>query len=252
MKSSGIPLVFIHAFPLSERMWDVNRAALGKNFRFISVDLPGFGRTPLASNTSTMESMADHVLKTLDAQGITEKFVVAGLSMGGYVMLQVLKKAPGRVRAAAFLSTRAGADSPEACDKRFKNIEFIEKNGAGPFAERMVQTLLGKTTQTTKPELVEQVKDWVASADPKAICAALRGMAERPDMTATLDSLQVPTLFLAGEEDVVIAPSEMEANAKRVAKSEFHTLPAAGHLINLENHDLFNDLFLKFLKRRVL
>ena len=76
--SSGIPLVFVHAFPLSERMWDVNQAALGKNFRFITVDLPGFGKTPLARDTSTMESMADHVLRELDAKKITEKFIVAG------------------------------------------------------------------------------------------------------------------------------------------------------------------------------
>src|SRR5688572_28964408 len=110
---SGVPLVFIHAFPLSHAMWDVNKPTLSKNFRLITIDLPGFGASPLAGDISRMDAMAKEVLTALDAHGVKDQFVVAGLSMGGYVMMQILRLAPERVRGAAFLSTRTAADTPE-------------------------------------------------------------------------------------------------------------------------------------------
>src|SRR5436305_1080728 len=103
---SGVPLVFIHAFPLSHRMWDLSKPVLSKHFRFITLDLPGFGAAPVSGEVSRMDVMAKEILATLDQQNVKEKFVVAGLSMGGYVMLQLLKMAPDRVRGAAFVSTR--------------------------------------------------------------------------------------------------------------------------------------------------
>lgn len=249
---NGLPLVFIHAYPLSRRMWDENKPFFAKHFRFITVDLPGFGASPAAAETSSMESMANGVIEVIDHLKISEKFVVAGLSMGGYAMLQLLKKAPLRVRAAAFLSTRSAADSDDARKKRHENVEFIQKNGMGPAADRLVTTLLGKTTQTSNPKLVEQVKSWIRSAEPKGVCAALRGMAERPDTTSIVESLSVPTFFLAGSEDVVIPAADMEALSKSAKKPRFQIIPEAGHLINLEKPDLFNEAFSNFLKSRVL
>ncbi len=249
---SGVPLVFLHAFPLSQRMWEPNRPAFTKHFRFITVDLPGFGASPLTSDTSRMADMAAGVLEALDSIKLTEKFVLGGLSMGGYVLLQVLRLAPTRIRAAALFSTRSVADSPEAREKRFKTIEFVQKEGVLPFAGKQVQTLLGKSTQVENKPVVDHVKSLVEQANPNGICAALRGMAERPDTTEVLLSAKIPKLFVAGQEDVVIPPTEMEDLAKKNANSDFRILPKAGHLINLEQPALFNDTFLHFLKRRVL
>ena len=249
--STGVPLVFIHAFPLSSRMWDVNKPVLGKNFRFITVDLPGFGDAPFVGE-SNMESMARHVLQSLDRQNIREPFVVAGLSMGGYVMLQLLRLAPERVRAAAFLSTRSAPDTVEAREKRTKNVEFVKKEGSAAFAERMIPGVVGKSSLAAKLPVIDEIKAWIASTNPEAIAAALQAMAARPDTTDVIDTLKVPTLFLAGEEDTVVPASEMEALSRRVPKSVYRVVPQSGHLTNLEKPAFFNEAFLHFLKSRVL
>lgn len=248
---SGLPLVFLHAFPLSRRMWDLQRPVLAKNFRFITPDLPGFGESPLQAEVSSMENMASQVLATLDQLKI-EKFVVAGLSMGGYVTLQLLKQAPDRVRGVAFFSTRSGADSPETREKRQKNIDFVQKEGSAAFSARIMPSLLGKSTLDSQSSLLKDIPHWISEADPRAICAALRGMAARLDTTDVLSSLRVPSLFISGEEDTVVSSEEMESLSKRPPKSEFHIIPRAGHLINLEQPTLFNEIFMKFLKREVL
>lgn len=233
-------------------MWEPNRSALGKNFHFISFDFPGFGETPLVSDNSTMEEMADHVAAVLETQAGREKIVLVGVSMGGYVMLPFLKKYPDRVRAVAFVSTRSTADSEEAKARRFATIDMIQKEGIAAFAPKIVPQLLGKTTQKTNPALVEKIAKWIEQEKPAAICAALRGMAARPDRTDVLAQVQVPALFIWGEEDALIKQDEMRAMAEHIKISEFHSIPQAGHLPSLEKPDAFNDLFLKFLKRRVL
>jgi pimeloyl-ACP methyl ester carboxylesterase len=167
-------------------------------------------------------------------------------------MLQILKMAPDRFRAAVFLSTKSGADSPEGREKRFKNIELIEKEGLGVFADRQPSALLGKTTQAERPAVVAQVKEMARAGNPAGVCAALRGMAVRGDTSDLLDSLSIPCLFISGEEDGIIPTADIETMSKRVKVGEFHVVPKAGHLINLEQPARFHDLFLHFLKRRVL
>src|SRR6266850_1453699 len=112
-KGSGIPLVFIHAFPLDKEMWDTQLSQVSKNFQVIVPDLPGFGGSPLLKDTSSMEEMAQAILNLLDEIKIKEKCIFIGLSMGGYVLFQILKRASERIRALAFFSFKAAADPQE-------------------------------------------------------------------------------------------------------------------------------------------
>lgn len=248
----GVPLVFVHAFPLSRKMWDGVKPALFKNFQFISVDLPGFGETPLSSNTSTMEFMAREIIATLDSLGVKDKFVATGVSMGGYVLLQLARLFPERLRGLGLVSTRAGADTPEGREKRFQTIDMVQKSGTGPLAEKMMPQLFGKTSLDAQLPIISEVKGWIQKTAPDTVCAALRGMAERPDSTPYLGQIRVPTLVLSGQEDIFIKTAEMEAMAKAIPGSEFHAVEGAGHLLPNEKQGVFTDHFLKFLKRHVL
>jgi pimeloyl-ACP methyl ester carboxylesterase len=254
---SGVPLVFLHAFPLSQKMWDVNRPHLSRNFELITVDFPGFGQSPLPPEIKTggvlsMEFMARQVAETLDHLQISEKIVLAGVSMGGYVAFRFLELFPERLRALVLLSTRSAPDTPPARESRFKNIDLVQKEGVKALAQKTVPALLGKSSLASRPTLVEEVRQQVESADPFGVCVALRGMAERPDSSSLLKGIQVPTLVVAGEEDTVIPSAEIKTMAEQISKSEFHVLPQAGHLLNLEQPDAFKDIFQHFLKRRVL
>lgn len=249
---SGIPIVFLHAFPLSREMWKDTLPFFQRNFQPIAFDFPGFGNSAITEKTASMEFMARSVVGTLDSLNIKEKAIFVGVSMGGYVLFRLLDLFPDRVRAAALVSTRAKPDTEQARAGRFKNIELVEKEGLHPFAEKMAGALLGKTTQAEKPELVSWMKESIQKANASGVIAALRGMAERPDSTALLSKIAAPVLSIAGAEDGVIPSTEMREMTAQIPKAEFHEIPGCGHLPPLEAPPVFNDLFMAFLKRRVL
>lgn len=248
---TGIPLVFLHAFPLDRRMW-VPQSSFSRNYRVIALDFPGFGGSPSSAPIATMEWMAREVISTLDGLSAREPAVFIGLSMGGYVLLQIARIFPDRVRAAAFVSTKSTPDTPEAREKRMASVALVEKEGTPALAAKMIENLLGSTTLAERPAVVEQVKSLIESQSPHAVVSALRGMAERPEATTVLSGLTVPGLFISGAEDTVIKSSEMEAMSKKVRKSEFHVVEKAGHLLNIERPEAFESLLSHFLKRRVL
>ncbi|MBV9080009.1 MAG: alpha/beta fold hydrolase [Elusimicrobia bacterium] len=248
---NGAPLVFLHAFPLSRKMWEPQRV-LSKNFQFIAVDFPGFGESLLETRSASMEQMARDVITTLDAADLKDPAIFIGLSMGGYVLLQLAKLFPERLRGLAMVSTRASADSIEARARRYQNIEIAEKEGAAALGEKMLPSLLGETTMKSRPAVVTTVRAIAAKQTAAAVSAALRGMAERPDMTETLSQIKCPVFVASGREDTVIKTSEMETMAKALPHAEFAAIDQVGHLLNLERPDVFNDLFLHFLKRRLL
>ncbi len=249
---NGVPLVFLHAFPLSRKMWDAHKANFSKNFQFISVDFPGFNQSAHAEDTLHMDAMADELNRTLDAHGVKDKIVLCGVSMGGYAAFRFLAKYPQRLRALALVATKATPDPDATKAKRAENIALIEQDGLKPFAERMIQSLLGKTVQEKNQPVVEQVRSWILEADPKAVIAALRGLAARPDSSGLLANINVPTFVLSGEEDTVIPTADMKAMAGQIKKVDFQSLPACGHLLPIEQPALFQEALRTFLKRRVL
>lgn len=246
---TGIPLVFLHGFPLDKRMW-APQASFSRHYRMITIDLPGFGQSRLSG--SSMDAMARSVVKTLDGLGIREKCVFVGLSMGGYVLLNIARIFPDRLRAAVLVSTRSAPDSPEGKERRFQNIEIVQKQGIPVLMDRQLPLLLGETTQKERPTVIQEVRDIGESQTAEGLAAGLRGMAERADTSTVLDGLQCPALFISGAEDTVIKSAEMELISRRAKNSEFHVVEKAGHLLNLERPDVFEELLSHFLKRRVL
>ena len=249
---TGVPLVFLHAFPLDGGMWEPQVAALSRNFRVITVHMPGFGASADGKPVMKMDETARSVVRALDDRNLTQPAVFTGLSMGGYVLLQILRFVPMRVRAAVLCSTRSVPDTKEGKEKRMQNVALVEKEGAGALAEKMIPSLLGESTRQSRPEVADRVRAMIKKQSPAAIAAALKGMAERGDTTTVLSGIACPALVVSGTEDTVIPTAEMEEMGRKIPKGEFEAIEKAGHLLNLEAPDRFNEIFLHFLKRRVL
>ena len=97
------------------------------------------------------------------------------------------------------------------------------------------------------PELVTQVRQTIATTDPRTIAAAQRGMAERPDMTAVLGEIKLPTLVVVGCDDLLSPPAEMQAIARAIPGAQFVEVPEAGHLAPMENAPAVNAAIRRFL-----
>jgi pimeloyl-ACP methyl ester carboxylesterase len=251
-EGSGHPLLFVHGFPLDHRMWRKQLARFANSYRVIAPDLRGFGASGGGEGLVTMEQFADDLSAILDTLGVVEPVTFVGLSMGGYIAWQFLRKYRRRLRALVLCDTRAAADSPAAAENRLKVAETVEAEGTDALARAMLPKLFAKRTIETRPELVEQLRQVILDADPKGVAAAQRGMAARPDSTEVLASIDVPTLVVVGEEDQISPVDEMRRIAEAIPISQFAVVARAGHMSPLENPKEFNAILSEFLSRHGL
>jgi pimeloyl-ACP methyl ester carboxylesterase len=248
-RGQGMPIVMLHGFPLDHTMWDAQLNALAEQWRVIAPDLRGFGKSAAAGETATMEQMADDVAGALDTLGVREPVVLVGLSMGGYVAFQFLRKYPDRLKALVLCDTRSIADSPEAAAGRHKLAEQVLREGMQPVADAMLPKLFAPATVAGALETIEAARRTILQNRPAGIAAALRGMAERPDVSAELPRISVPTLVIVGQEDAISTVDEMRKIAKAIPRAEFVVLPRSGHMTPVENSAAFNEAIEPFLTR---
>jgi len=167
--------------------------------------------------------------------------------MGGYVSFAMWRRHRDRIRALVLGDTRAGADSVETAARRHELIEVAETQGSTAVANMQIVGLVGKTTRDKRPDIYDSIHRMMAQTAPEGIVGALEAMIERPDSTPTCATIDVPTLVVVGEEDVVTPPKEARALHRAIAGSRIEVLRQAGHLSNVERPAAFNTVVSEFL-----
>jgi pimeloyl-ACP methyl ester carboxylesterase len=241
----GLPVLFVHAFPLNRTMWAPQVSALVERCRCIAPDLRGFGESSVIPPYS-MEQYADDLAHLLEQLRV-ERVVLVGCSMGGYVALAFWRRHRQRVRALVLADTRAGADSDKALARRRELIEVARTEGATAIANLQIAGIVGKTTREKQPDTYDAVHRMIAQAPVEGIVGALQAMMLRADSTAMLPSIDVPTLAIVGEEDTLTPVKEVRAMKERIPGSRLEVINSAGHLANLERPAAFNHIMTEFL-----
>ena len=242
---AGLPVVFLHAFPLNRTMWEPQIGALVAECRCIPVDFRGFGEST-ASPPFGMDRYADDIAAVLDSLQI-ERAVVVGLSMGGYAAFAMLRRHRERIRALVLADTRASADTPEAVARRRALIETARTQGSTAVANTQVAGLMGKSTRDKRPDVYDAMHRMMAQAQVEGIVGALEAMIARPDSTPLLPTIDIPTLVIAGDEDVITPPREARTLSDAIDGSRLEVLRHAGHLSNVERPAAFNTVVSEFL-----
>ena len=243
-RGAGRPVVLLHAFPLDRRMWQPQLGPLASAARLIAVDLPGFGDSPPSRGPFTIDSAADAVSDFLDAGGLTGRVVLGGLSMGGYIALAFARRHPGRLAGLILADTRSEPDDAAGRAKRDEMIALAHSAGVSGVIDQMLPKMLAPPA---RPEVVETVRTVAAGQSPASVAAALAALRDRPDATAALGAITVPTLILVGEHDAITPPVMAQVLAAKIPGSKLVTIPGAGHLSNLENPDAFSAAVGEFL-----
>ena len=253
-KGSGLPVLLIHGFPLTRRMWQPQVKGLSKAHRVLVPDLRGHGdstsgfSTGMDEMTFTMDQLAEDCVQLLDSLHITQPIILCGLSMGGYVCFAFYRIYPQRVSAIILAATRAGADSPEAVNNRRRMIDTIRTSGSEAVTESLLPKLLSPVTMEVVPELVSDLHEIMRGVPATSMIADLKGMIARPDSRPLLPEIRIPALVLAGADDQIIPAAEAELMAAAIPQASSVTLPRAGHLLNLEQPSLFNNAVSQFIE----
>lgn len=246
----GPVVVLLHGFPLSRSLWEHQVGSIGSEYRLILPDLRGHGQSAAPEGVYTMDTMADDVLELLDVLQLREPVVLGGHSMGGYVALSLMERFPERFRALILVSTRAEADSPEVAVAREDLIRQIEGVGdVRPVVDAMLPRLLSAKTKTERPDVVARVRSMMEKTAPRGVIGALRGMAARPDRTAVLSRINVPTLVISGADDVISPPAVGESLSGAIPGARRVLINGAGHAAPIEQPDDANHAILDFLGR---
>lgn len=257
--ADGPPIVLVHGFPLDHTMWREQFAALGERHRVIAPDLRGFGRTDVKPGVVTMERFADDIAALLDAilgggggvgGGAVSKarpVTFCGLSMGGYIAWQFWRRHRSRLARLILCDTRAVADQEEVARGRLQMAERVSREGAGFVPDAMFGRLFAPSTREQRPDLLDDIRSVILRTAPEGIAAGQRGMAARPDVTDWLSEIDVPTLVICGEHDLISPPGEMRAIAASIPDARYVEIPGAGHMAPLEAPALVNVALLRFL-----
>lgn len=243
---SGPPVVLLHPFPVCREFWLPVAEFLSTRYRLIMPDLRGHGDSGLGHGTATMAKHAGDVARVMTAAGV-DRAPIVGVSIGGYVIFEFWRQSRERVSALVLCNTKAGADSAEARAGRLQAADEVLQKGTEVFFEGMLPRVLAETTRRSRPDLVEGALRMMRKMSPEDVAAAQRGMAERPDSIPTVQTIDVPTLIITGDEDVSTGAPEAEVMKQNIRASQMKVVSKAGHYSPWEQPQEVGRLLRQFL-----
>lgn len=236
--------IFLHGFCENGSMWDRVKNFLSiTGHQVFAPDLPGFG-----SNNNPVDSigqMADFVYQFIQTNHIQNP-VIFGHSMGGYIALDFVSRYPKLASGIGLIHSHAAADSADKIANRQKLIAFIQQHGPKAFLKQFAQQLLNPKKHNTGLE--QQAFDLVSKTQSEGIIAASQAMIDRKDFTAELKNIDLPMLWLVGEEDSFIDFDQVIEQACSCQRSMLEIMPEVGHLGMYENPELTHEIILKYLE----
>ena len=228
------PLVLLHAFPVDRRLWeDVVPGLREAGIDPIVPDLRGFGdnRGDLPS-VPNLDVLADDVAELIKNAGAPA--VVAGVSMGGYVAMNLARRYPELVSGLVFVDTKAGQDAEAMIEGRHAFANQVDAQGSDWVADVMIPNLLSESTRQHLPGVEARVREQIADCPPVTISWIQRAMAARPDSLPVLEDFAGPELVIGGENDAMSPPSEALLMAQAAREATLVEVPDAGHLTPIE------------------
>jgi len=240
----GAPWVaLVHGFPFTRALWADQRVLLARSFQVLSYDLRGMGGSALGPAPQPLEAYVDDLLTLMDALGIARAALV-GLSMGGYISLRAVERAPERFWALALCDTRSDADSDAGKLGRAAGIKTLHGGGKEAFVRGLLPKLLLRPESTAGHAL----EAMMLGNNSTGMANALAAMQGRTDTTAALAGFDLPTLVAVGDGDALVPPDVARALADRIRGARFEVIANAGHVSNLEAPGAFNTALADFLR----
>ncbi len=226
------PLVFIPGLLCDERLWENQIEEFGDKYDISVADV---------SKDNSIEGMARRLLESSP-----ERFALAGLSMGGYVALEVMRHAPERVEKLALLDTSARPDTLEKTEARLELVLLARESGLEEVIHKLLPRLL-HPGRLDDEKLVTTVVGMALSTGVEAFERQEWAIINRPDSRESLPFIECPTLVLCGREDGITPTALHEELAENIPDSTLRIIGKCGHLSTLERPEEVNAMLGEWL-----
>ncbi len=243
-----LAVVFIHGFPFNKGMWVEQLNHLPDSVKGIAYDIRGFGLSTTLHHFFTIDLFASDLIDFIQHIGL-KKVVACGLSMGGYIALRAFEQRPDLFEALILCDTNSSADTNQAKLNRFKSIEQILNGEKNDFADDFLKKVLSSSTLNENHVVTDMVRNMILSVSDSTICSTQLALASRTDTTALLPQINVPSLIIRGNEDMLMLEEQALFLQAQIKNSELCQIPNSAHLPNLENSCEFNKSLNSFLQR---
>ena len=228
-KGKGEVIILIHGYLESAEIWNNLAAKLSKKFRIISIDLPGHGLSDVYQVSSSMEFMAIIIKKLLDDLGINKVFMI-GHSLGGYVTLAFLELYPGRLAGYCLFHSQPFADTPEAIEKREREIKIVKAGKKDLMYPDNVNRMFADKNLDRFSKALLHSKDIASRIPAEGIIGVLKGMITRPSRLSFMEKGDLPCLWILGSLDNYIPCEAIQKKINLPANAEIVVLENSGHL----------------------
>jgi pimeloyl-ACP methyl ester carboxylesterase len=246
VRGQGAAILLIHGYPLDHTIWDHPLAQLDGWMR-IAPDLRGMGQSDAPDLGYSMATYADDLLALLNTLGV-DRVVLCGLSMGGYIAFEILRRARERVRGLVLVNTRAEADTADGRKARDATAGQVREGGAAAIASAMLPRMLARQTGAENPPLSDRVYRMMAATPVAGVLGAIGAMRDRPDSFPLLPTLGgLPALVIVGDDDQLTPEDRARAMADALPGARLSVIPGAGHLTPLERPEAVTGLLAEFL-----
>lgn len=241
-------VVFGHGLLFSGRMFDAQVDRLASNYRCVTIDWRGQGRSPAASGGYDMDTLSVDAAAIIDELGLGRVHYV-GLSMGGFVGMRLAARMPEIIRSLSLLDTSAGPEDPDKVSRYRLLAKVYGLLGLGPVKSKVLPIMFGPTFLASDASglIVEAWMNEVKSAKRSGMKQAIYGVTDREPILAELGRIAAPTLVVVGADDVATPVAKSEAIAGAIAGSHLEIVPAAGHSSTIEQPAALSDLLEDFI-----
>jgi pimeloyl-ACP methyl ester carboxylesterase len=241
-EGKGFPLVLVHGFLGSSKMWKPQIDFFKYHFRVITPDLPGFGRSNKAKSHNSIQSIANLLLDCLEEKKI-DKFHLLGHSMGGMIVQEMAKKSGGKISKLVCYSTGPRGEMPGRFETVDQSRENIKKNGLEVTAKNIVQTwfVLGEKAKYFDLCLAAGKQTSIEAADNALI--AIKNW----DGVKNLQDIKNNTLIIWGDKDKSYNLEQVQTLEKNISDSNLVIFKGCAHNVHLEQPDQFNHTIKDFL-----
>ena len=240
----GFPLVLVHGFLGSSKMWEPQINFFKDYFRVITPDLPGFGKSNKVKSFNSIESIANLLLEVLEKKKIN-KFNLLGHSMGGMIVQEMAKNSDNKISKLVCYSTGSIGEMPGRFESVNQSREKLKKNGLEVTAKHIAKTWF------TKGEQAEYFNICIEAGKQTSIEAADNALVAFKNWNGVdaLKNIKNKTLIVWGDKDKSYDINQIKILKKNILNSTLAIFEGCAHNVHLEKVEEFNKQIQEFLNK---